>query len=425
MSDREFFKHSVWMMAATLAGGVMMWGVHFLAKRIPESDYAAVVTLVTFLILVPTIPLQMVFARWTARAAAEGKPGEISTILRGGVTGLFAVWVCMFIVAVAGLGFLRALLRIDQPVSILATLVAVQGALLLPVALGVLQGLQRFPWFGLCQIIAGFARLGLCTFVVLVFWPTVSGVMLGIALGMVVTLAVAIWGVRDFVLARGERVDWRAFVQQAVPIILAFVSFQFLFSVDTVFVKANFNSEQVAYYGAAGVLSRGLVWMVGPIAAVMFPKIVYHAVRSEKTNLMELTLVSTAVISGLAGLVLWVAGPVVIRFVYKQNYVQPTMRLLGIYVLGMVLMSMVNVLVNNLVARGRFRFVPWLLGICGAYAVCLSQCRSDLRDVLVVLVLTAVVAMAVCGWFTWREGLNPGGRSDLQGEGQSVGEPGV
>lgn len=424
MSNREFFKHSAWMMTATLVGGVMMWGVHFLAKKIPEPDYAAMVTLGTFLILVPTVPLQMVFARWTARAVAEDRRGEISAILRGGVAGLFVVWVCVFILAVSGLGYLRALLRIDQPVSILATLVAVLGALLLPVALGVLQGLQRFPWFGLCQIIAGFARMGLCTLVVLMFWPTVSGVMLGIALGMVVTVAVAFWGVRDFVFSRGEHVCWGTFVRQAVPIVLAFLSFQFLFSVDTVFVKANFDSEQVAYYGAAGVLSRGLVWMVGPIAAVMFPKIVHHAVRSEKTNLMELTLVSTGVISGLAALVLWVSGPMVIRIVYKQNYVQPTMQLLGVYVLGMILMSMVNVLVNNLVARGRFGFVPWLLCICAVYAMSLSRCRSDLRSVLMVLVFTAVVALAVCAWFTWGYGRGVG-RSDIKHGDRALGGSGV
>lgn len=425
MSHREFFKHSAWMMAATLVGGVMMWGVHFLAKKIPESDYAAVVTLNTFLILVPTVPLQMVFARWTARAVAEGRHGEISTILRGGVAGLLVVWVCVFVAAVTGLGFFQALLRIDQPVSILATLVAVLGALLLPIALGVLQGLQRFPWFGLCQVIAGFARLGFCTLVVLVFWPTVSGVMLGIALGMVVTLVMAFWGARDYVLSQGEHVCWGTFVREAVPIVLAFVGFQFLFSVDTVFVKANFDSEHVAYYGAAGVLSRGLVWMVGPIAAVMFPKIVHHAVRSEKTNLMELTLASTAVISGLAALVLWVAGPVVIRFVYKHNYVQPTMRLLGMYVLGMILMSMVNVLVNNLVARGRFGFVPWLLCICGVYTVFLSRCRSDLRDVLVVLVLMAVVAMAVCAWFTWGTSAASTSGSDARRQYEGSGMPDV
>jgi O-antigen/teichoic acid export membrane protein len=64
---------------------------------------------------------------------------------------------------------------------------------------------------------------------------------------------------------------------------LGFGACQFMFTSDTMFAKAYFTGDEMAPYVAAGTLSRALLWLVLPLATVMFPKIVHAAAKSEKT----------------------------------------------------------------------------------------------------------------------------------------------
>ena len=102
---------------------------------------------------------------------------------------------------------------------------------------------------------------------------------------------------------------------------LGFGACQFLFTTDTMYAKAFFSGDEMASYVAAGTLSRGLLWVVLPLAAVMFPKIVHASAKSEKSNLLGIVLLGTAVLAicGAAGLC--IVGPLVVKLVYKPEYV--------------------------------------------------------------------------------------------------------
>src|ERR1019366_4591565 len=94
-----------------------------------------------------------------------------------------------------------------------------------------------------------------------------------------------------------EPFNRRDFLSEVIPLLLGFAATQFLFCADTSFVDAYFGAEKTAPYGAAGTLSRALLWLVLPLAAVMFPKIVHNTAKSEKSNLLGLVLLGTAVLA--------------------------------------------------------------------------------------------------------------------------------
>src|SRR5712675_2348334 len=78
----SFFRQSGWLMIANIAAGVLMWAVHFLAKGIGTAQYGLFITLLAAVMLVPAIPLQMVFAQQTAKALATGRERELAGIIR-------------------------------------------------------------------------------------------------------------------------------------------------------------------------------------------------------------------------------------------------------------------------------------------------------------------------------------------------------
>jgi O-antigen/teichoic acid export membrane protein len=265
----------------------------------------------------------------------------------------------------------------------------------------VLQGKQAFLWMGWSMIFNGIGRLGGAAIIVLLLGGYATGIMGAVALGFGLSLAIGIWQTRDVWAAPGERFDVRAIVRQIVPLMLGFGACQFLFTADTMFVRAWFTEEETAFYGAAGTLSRGVIWLVMPLAAVMFPKIVHSAVRSEKTDVMALTLVGTGLLAAAGAVGLWVVGPYVVRLVYKPSYVEVATALLPWYAGAMVPLALANVLVNNLLARADFRLVPWLVALALAYPVALNYFHNSLASVLQTLAAFCTLLFLICAWFTW------------------------
>ena len=167
-------------------------------------------------------------------------------------------------------------------------------------------------------------------------------------------------------------------------------------------MKVFFTSDETGFYVGAGTLSRALLWLVLPMATVMFPKIVQSAARSEKNNLVWVVMAGTVILAACGAIGLTVLRSWVIRFVFEEEYVKVGAAVLPWYAWAMVPLSLANVLANNLLARGQFRVVPVLVVLAIAYGFTLGHCHRSLISVLQILGGYNLLLLAVCGWFTWR-----------------------
>lgn len=389
-------------MVANITGGMMMWAVHFLAKKIPEAEYAVFGVMLALTMCVPTMPLQMVFAQQTARALATRRERELAGMIRLVWAGTFGLWLVGLGVVLTLHGQLLARWEVNNPATLWITLVVILLSLWLPMFMGVLQGQQNFLWLGGSMILNGIGRFGGAVFLVLVLGTHAAGMMTGTMLGLLLAVGVAIWFTRALWRGPAEPFDRRRLLAQVVPLMLGFGAFQFLFTADTMFVKSYFPGDDTAPYVGAGTMSRALMWLVGPLAAVMFPKLVHSAARGQKSNLLGLVLVVTAVLAAGGAVALSLLGPWVIRFVYTPSYVGPATSLLPWYAGAMVPLALANVLLNSLLAHSQFRVVPFLVAQALAYAWALTRLHASFVQVLQVFAVSNLVLLAVCAWFTWR-----------------------
>jgi O-antigen/teichoic acid export membrane protein len=404
----SFFRQSGWLMIANIAAGQLMWGLHFLTHSIPEEEYRLFVILLSVVMCVPTLPLQMVFAHQTARALATHRERELAGQIRLIGLGIFVLWLA----ATAGVFFLQGPIldrwQITNPASLWITAAVVLLSMLGPMVGGVLQGQQNFLWLGWSMILNGVGRVGLAVIAVLVLGCYSTGMMAGVLFGLVLSSVVCLWQTRAIWSAPTQPFDWRGLLGQVVPLMLGFAAFQFLFTADTIFVGSYFNSgtdkDLVAFYGSAGTLSRALMWLVGPLASVMFPRIVHSAARSEKNNLMGLVLAGTAVLAISGAISLHFLGPWVVRFVNGAKYVAQVSALLPWYAGAMVPLALANVLINNLLARSSFKVVPGLCLLAAAYGFGLNYALAHSHHVVTALKVMAVsnlLLLAICAWHTW------------------------
>ena len=186
-----------------------------------------------------------------------------------------------------------------------------------------------------------------------------------------------------------------------MPLMLGFAAVQFFFTADTMFVKAYFSGDDAAFYVSAGTLSRGLMWLVVPLATVMFPKIIHSVARSEKTNLLDVVLIGSGILAAGGALGLTILGPWVVKLVYSKDYVSVAASVLPWYAWAMVPLALAYALVNNLLARAQYRIVPVLMILAVAYGFALTQFHDTLITVLKILGIFNILLLVACAGFTW------------------------
>ena len=399
-----FFRQSGWLMIANIAGGAMTWGVHFLSKSIPESQYAAFGTLLMVVACLPTMPLQMIFAQQTALALATGRERQLSGLIRLAWLWTFLVWAFGALVV---LFFQKQIVtgwHLPDALGLWVTLPLILVSLWFPMFSGVLQGRQDFFWLGWSTIFGGTGRLLAAAILVLALGFGAAGMLAGAMLGVALATFINIWRARDLWMPRPEKFDAKGVLRQVLPLLFGFGACQFMFTADTMFAKAYFTGDEMAPYVAAGTLSRALLWLVLPLAAVMFPKIVHAAAKAEKINLFNLVVLGTAVLAIGGALGLWLVGPVMVKIVYKTSYVAATTALLPWYAAAMVPLALANVMVNDLLARGRFAVVPCMVVLAAAYGFTLPVMLNHFHRLDVVLQTLGafnLLLFGICAWFTW------------------------
>jgi O-antigen/teichoic acid export membrane protein len=401
LQHAAFFRQSGWLMIATMSSGALMYGVHLLAKKISAAEYGTLITLFSIVSLIPAIPFQMVFTHQTAAGLAKNQERQLASMIRASWLGIFLFWLAALGVVLGFQNQLVANWHLANPLALWMTMLVILFSLWMPMFQGVMQGQQNFLWLGWSNIFNGFFRLAAAVFIVFALGGQAAGIMTGVLLGLLATTSVGVWQTKSLWLGNAAPFDRREFLREVVPLLLGFAATQFLFCADTSFVDSYFGAEKTAPYGAAGTLSRALLWLVLPLAAVMFPKIVHSTAKLEKSNLLGLVLLGTAALVGAGVLSMWIFGPWLVRIVYPPEYVSQTLAILPWYAGAMVPLALANVLVNDLLGRGKFQIVPLLVALAIVYGVALTQHHGSFIAVLKTLGTFNLILFAICAWFVW------------------------
>jgi O-antigen/teichoic acid export membrane protein len=397
-----FFRQSGWLMIANIIAGVMALGVHLLAKKVSEAEYSIFGTMLMVTACVPIMPLQMVFAQQTAGTLATSRGRQLAGMIRLGWLWTFILWAIAVLAVFAFQNHIMERWELTSAPTLWVTLAAVLMNLWMPLFSGVLQGRQDFFWLGWATIAGGGGRVAVAVLLVLAFHGGATAMIFGAFAGLGAWAGIGIWRSRDLWLAKPEKFDGRGLFKQVAPLMLGFGACQFLFTSDTMYAKAFFSGDEMASYVAAGTLSRALLWLVLPLAAVMFPKIVHASAKSEKSSLLGIVLLGTAILAvcGAAGLCL--VGPFVVKLIFTPAYVAMTVKLLPWYAGAMIPLALANVLVNDLMARGKFKVVIPMVLLTMAYGVSLPLMLQKFTRMEVALQRLGafnLMLLGICVWF--------------------------
>ena len=385
-------------MVANVTGGLMSLAVHPLNKIIPDSEYTAFGVLLMLVSCMPATPLQMVFAQQTALAVATGRERQLASMLRLAWFWTFIVWA---VAAITVFTFKNAIVhkwQLPNTAGLLITLPLLLASIWMPMFSGAMQGRQDFFWIGWSSILSGLGRLIFAAIFVAAFHFGAAGMMAGALLGIGFGACVGIWRTRDFWSLKAEPFDRAALLKQVLPLILGFGVCQFFFTADTMYAKSYFSPDAMYPYVAAGTLSRGVLWLVLPLAAVMFPKLVHSNVKGQKNDLMKIVVIGTLII-GITGMLgLSFLGWIPVKILFKPEEVGPIMTLIPWYAGALVPLAVANVLLNDLMARARFGVVPWIIILAVGYGCTLPIVLNRPHPSMIALFQTlGIFNLLLCG----------------------------
>jgi O-antigen/teichoic acid export membrane protein len=371
---------------ATAASIVAAYVFLLLAGRILGSgDYGSLAALlgVLTIVLIPAGGLQLAVSREVSARAVSGGPGAAGQLGRG-VLRAAAVATAPLLAAALALAWpLSQILNIQSLRIVLLAVLALSTALVFPVAMGVLQGLQRFPAVGALYVLPWVVRLAVLGIAAAAGYR-LGGAIFATVVGAVATTLLALFLIREPLRGAGAlpRAELITFVRYLWPVVVGLVAVALLTNVDVLIVKARFSGDEAGAYGAASAFARVGFFLPGAILTVLFPRTAARQARGEETDdILGRSLLATALFCGLLALVYAAAGTGLVTMTFGPDFSEGG-EVLAAFALAMGFFSLANVFVAYHLSRGETRFV-WIVSVAVVVQlVALATVPSSLRGVV-------------------------------------------
>jgi O-antigen/teichoic acid export membrane protein len=383
------------VVGGSVAAGLLGFAFQALiSHRLQPSDYGAAfaaITLLTFIGL-PASALTLLMARQTSRDRAAGHSASSAVLLRSGNTSLLIGGAVLAIVFAAASPWIGPFFSIPTEL-ILAVAAGLPVAFALPLLMGEFQGQQRFLSFSALNV--GQAGLKIVAAIVLGLALGPVGVLLGLAAAATISYGIAFWLLRRRLAIRFSQPWISAAVRYLALILPSTLAVSVLLSADVLLVKHFFSAREAGEYSAVAALGRAIFWGAAGVAAVLFPKVVYHESQGgtgSRIVRLSLGLVAVGGFCGLAVLTLE-AGPVLTGFAGSKYAAGAS--ILPLYALAMTLLGGASVLIATHQSRARAMFLSVLLPLAVAEPILIVAFHHSL--IQVVWVVTLSMAVLVTG----------------------------
>jgi len=359
-------------------------------RLLGSGDYGTLAALMGLLtvVMLPSGALQMAVSREIARRDALGEDAQAVEFLRALVRLAAKLTAGVIVLGLALVVPLRELLNLDATLPVALTMAALVGILLYPIALGTLQGDQRFRALAFVSAAPMVLRLGFFG-VAVALGLQLYGALGAVALSSVVAPVIGWAANRDRLRepAGGNPPALLPFFRYLLPVAVGLFGVAMLTNIDILVVKARFPAGDAGVYGAASAFARVAFFLPGTILAVLFPRTAARNARGEQSlDILGRSLIVTvgfcAVLTGAYAVV----GDRLVTSTFGPDFAAAG-PLLVPFCVAMTLFSVVNVLTGYHLSLGSSRFA-WIVG--GAVFVqvaLLATIPSTLRGMLWVDVL--------------------------------------
>jgi O-antigen/teichoic acid export membrane protein len=404
---------------ATLLTGILGYAFQVLLARLLDRDSYAIFGAFNALGMILMSPLGMVvvlLVRQVAALTAHGALGQIPGLYRKSLGGLVAGGLMAGALAWVWLPGLQRYLRAPDPASIWIFWAATMLSAATILNGAFLQGFKKFAWLGsattasvVFKVIAAPVLVTACG------WGLHGALAAGAASGLITFVAGGV--VLRAIMQPGvgssiERCEEpRQTARSILPIAVGTIALAVMTQLDMLLVNHYFDPIAASQYAAASILGKVVLYLPGGVVTALLPVVAHaHARAGSSARALTDAIMMTVVMSGGAAAAYAVHGPWLIALLYGPRYADAG-GLLAAYGFAMLPITVVMVVENFLMAKGRSLFAWLFIALCPLEVLTIHFWHPSPMAVVGVIGgfnLLLLVAGGVVAWLQMRAGRGQG-----------------
>ncbi len=370
---KSLMEHAGLLLVATLVAGVANYLFHILMSRsLGTQNYGVLSSLISLFMIFafPLSTVQMVLTKYVAIYKGQNNEKQIRYLFSDFFKKLAIAGVVLLGLMILFSGGIANYLQIPLKEPVILLGVFAFFSFLMPLMLGMLQGLEHFFYLSLNSAMASVSKLVLALLFVYMGFQ-VNGALFACVLSVGVTFLLAWLPLRKFLtMHTAEKNQSRREVYQFfIPVFAALCCFGLLAYQDIVLVKHWFSPLQAGAYATAALLGKAFLFPAQSLAMAMFPKVSQaHSKGEETVGLLKHTLLLTAGVLGAGLIVMFTFSDLLTSLLLKKgSYTVETydlvFKLIRYYGFAFVPVSLVYILTFYYLGCHKKRFVLVLAGV--------------------------------------------------------------
>jgi O-antigen/teichoic acid export membrane protein len=363
----RFAKATSVMVVLTLFASITNYASNLIFSRLlSPASYGDLTALTAFTVIaaVPTGAAQTVVAERIAVLRAQGEQASVRYLIRHACAHIAAIAVVLGLIYSACIPLVKLALGLQAigPAIALAPLLVL--AFFIPLAYGVLQGMERFVALGMLMFASAFSRIGFGVPWTVLGGGGAGGPLLGQALGNLLALAATAWLIREYMLRRGtgaatsglrRRPDRRALTASG-----AFIAFALISNLDVVMAKILLSAHAAGEYAALVTVEKIVIFLPGAVAVVMVPAAAKaRLAEGSAASVLRVAALLVAITTMVVAIPAAIAPHLVLETMFGQKYVAAASGVLPIACAGAGLALLYLLVVYTVAIQDR-RWV-WLI----------------------------------------------------------------
>ena len=341
----------------------------FLARNLSKFDYGLINSLFSMYVLIatPALMLQNTLSRYTSELILKKNDNHIQSLFWKSMKYVSIASFSLFILTLLGSQQISQYLHAPKDIYIYLMGVSVALSLMIPVAMGILLGSQKFLHVGLATLISNIIKMGLGILAVTLGYQ-IGGILTGFIISLILSFILLIKFIKPPQPLPGSNTPFpilkKEIVSYSIKNGITLFALSFLTFFDVIAVQHFFGqpgSSISGIFAITSMIAKIILFATQPFIPVMLPKVTSEYCQNKKSIYLLVWYLALTICVG-GGLVLfYIFFPGFVIHFFTQTEVIQIKELLPLYATSILFLSALYITVNYCLAKDQFFILPILI----------------------------------------------------------------
>lgn len=342
-------KGSFLLAVASLLGNLLNYFFNLLVGRsLGPSLYGAFGSLISIVTIVLALAsgVQIVSAKHASRFMV-GKKEKIHSLFIVLNKKMAMVGLLVFLLFASLSPFIARFLKLPNYLPVLFLSFIFLIAFLVPVARGILQGLQKFFFLSMATTLEAGIKF-FAALILLALGFSLNGAIVALILGMFISYVVVFFPLRKMLSQSqdSQALKIKKIKEDTLAVTLFYLGSTLLITLNIIFVKYYFPSFEAGLFVSVSTLSLIIYYLISAIVAVSLPQISqeFHG-EGNHLKILKEAIVLALTIGIIITLIYFLFPSGIVKIFFGQQYLMAA-KYLGLYALAIIFYSLAQLFVT-------------------------------------------------------------------------------